>query len=77
MYSAPSGAVTVMDPVGTAHVGCTLVFVTVGPPLAALISSLAVASHEPATELLTVMVYTFGARPLKVGEAWNVVPSML
>ena len=77
MYSAPSGAVTVIDPVVTAHVGCTLVFVTLGAPVAALISSVAVASQEPATELLTVMVYTFGARPLKVGEAWKVVPSML
>ena len=66
-----------MEPVVTAQVGCTLVLVTVGAPLAAFISSLAVASQEPATELLTVMVYTFGARPLKVGEDWKVVPSML
>src|SRR5688572_33206656 len=77
VYSAPSGAVTVIEPVATAQVGCTLVLVTVGAPVAVLISSVAVASHEPATELLTVIVLASAPSRERVGDAWKVVPSML
>ena len=57
MYSAPSGAVTVIEPaVGSAHVGSVEVVVTVGALAGALMVTLADAWQLPATLLTTVTV---------------------
>ena len=57
VYSAPSGAVTVIEPaVGSAQVGSVLVAVTVGAVAGALTVALPVAWQLPATLLTTVMV---------------------
>ena len=57
VYSAPSGAVTVIDPAaGSAHVGSVVVVVTVGALAGALIVTLADAWQLPATLLTTMTV---------------------
>ena len=57
MYSAPSGAVTVIDPaLGSAHVGSLLVVEIVGALAGALIVTFADAWQLPATLLRTITV---------------------
>jgi hypothetical protein len=78
VYSAPSGAVTVIVPaVGSAHVGLAVVVVTTGALAAALIVTLADAWQLPATLLTTMTVYEPAPTPVNVGEDWKFVPSML
>ena len=57
VYSAPSGAVTVTEPLaGSAQVGSVDVVVTVGAVAGALTVALPVAWQLPATLLTTVIV---------------------
>jgi hypothetical protein len=78
VYSVPSGAVTVIEPAdGSAQVGSVDVVVTVGALAGALIVTLPVAWHLPATLLTTVMVYDPAPMPLNIGDDWKLVPSML
>jgi hypothetical protein len=78
VYSAPSGAVTVIEPaVGSAHVGSVDVVVTVGAFAGALIVTLADAWQLPATLLATIIVYDPAPIPLNIGDDWKLVPSML
>ena len=78
MYSAPSGAVTVIEPAaGSAHVGSVLDVVIVGALAGALIVTLADAWQLPATLLTTITVYDPAPMPANIGEDWKFVPSML
>jgi hypothetical protein len=78
VYSAPSGAVTVIDPdVGSAHVGSVAVAVAVGGVVGGPTVAAPVAWQLPATLLTTVIVYDPEVRPVKFGDDWNVVPSIL
>ena len=75
MYSAPSGAVTVIEPaVGSAQVGSVVVVVTVGALAGALMFAFALAWQLPATLLTTVIVYDPAPTPVNVGEDWKFVP---
>jgi hypothetical protein len=77
VYSAPSGAVTVIVPaVGSAHVGSADVVVTVGALAGALMVTLADAWQLPATLLKMTTVYDPAPTPLNVGEDWKFVPSI-
>ena len=78
MYSAPSGAVTVIEPaVGSAHVGSVDVVVIVGELKGAMMVTLADAWQLPVTLLITVTVYDPAPTPLNIGEDWKFVPSIL
>ena len=77
MYSAPSGAVIVIEPaVGSAQVGSVLVVVTVGALAGVLIVTLADAWQLPATLLRTVTLYEPAPIPVNVGVDWKFVPSI-
>ena len=77
VYSAPSGAVTVIVPeVGSAHVGSVDVVVTIGALAGALMVTLADAWQLPATLLTTVIVYEPAPTPLNIGEDWKLVQSI-
>ena len=77
MYSAPSGAVTVIEPAaGSAHVGSVDVVVIVGALAGALMVTLADAWQLPAMLLTTVIVYEPAPTPLNIGEDWKLVPSI-
>jgi hypothetical protein len=77
VYSAPSGAVTVIVPaVGSAQVGSAELVVTTGALAGALIVTLVDAWQLPATLLSTVRVYDPAPTPVKFGDDWNVVPSI-
>src|SRR4029079_8242927 len=78
VYSAPSGAVTVIEPAaGSAQVGSVDVVVTVGAVAGALIVTLADAWQLPATLLTTITVSLPAPTPVNVGDDWKLMPSML
>ena len=78
MYSAPSGAVTVIEPAaGSAHVGSVELVVTEGALAGALMVTFADAWQLPATLLTTVTVYPPAPTPVNVGEDWKLMPSIL
>ena len=76
MYSAPSGAITVIEPaVGSAQVGLVLVVATIGALAGALMVTLADAWQLPGMLLTMVIVYDPAPTLLNVGEDWKFVPS--
>ena len=78
VYSAPRGAVRVIEPaVGSAHVGLVVEVVTVGMLDDPFIVTLDDVWQLPATLLATITVYEPAPTPLKVGDDWKFVPSML
>ena len=81
-YCAPTGAVTTIVPVGTAHVGCTVTLAvgvagTAGTALT-FMAALAPETHvgEAAMRAVTTCPAP-GATPVKVALAWNAPPSSL
>jgi hypothetical protein len=74
VYSAPSGAVTVIVPaVGSAHVGSVEDAVTVGAVAGGLTVTLVVAGQLPATLLTTVTVYDPAVTPVKFGDEFRLL----
>ncbi|HUQ65985.1 MAG TPA: hypothetical protein VM101_07510, partial [Flavitalea sp.] len=76
VYSLPSGAVTVMLPVGVAQVGCVAVVLICGAPIGLLRFTFTDAWQDPAALLITVMVYDPALSPLNIGDVWKLVPSI-
>ena len=72
-----AGVVTVMVPVVTPQLGCVTLNTGVGGGAAAVMVVLAVAVQVLSAVLLIVMVLAPTLTPLKMLEAWKVVPSIL
>jgi hypothetical protein len=78
VYSAPSGAVTVIEPAaGSAQFGSVDVVVIVGAIAGALMVTLADAWQLPAALLAMIIVYDPAPTPVNVGDDWKLMPSML